>query len=106
MLKYFDKELKEQDKLKLLFPKNGSRYQSASCHKVTVKLFANRGKQPYYWYIDSKPANFNTISAQIKLGAGAHTITVLDSAGESITSNIWVYMPDCRNLKTLPIQIN
>ena len=97
VLKYFDKELKSQDRLKFLYPKKGARYQSASCHKVTVELAVDNGKEPYFFYIDNKPQTTNTKKLNLKLGVGAHTITVLDSSGESITRNIWVDMPDCQD---------
>ena len=96
VLKYFDKELKSQDKLKFLYPKKGARYQSASCHKVTVELAIDNGKEPYFFYIDNKPKATNSKKLNLKLGVGAHTITVLDSSGESIIRNIWVDMPDCQ----------
>ena len=97
VLKYFDKELKSQDRLKFLYPKKGARYQSASCHKVTVELAVDNGKEPYFFYIDNKPQTTNTKKLNLKLGVGAHTITVLDSSGESITRNIWVDIPDCQD---------
>ena len=96
VLKYFDKELKSQDKLKFLYPKKGARYQSASCHKVTVKIAIDNGKEPYFFYIDNKPKPTNLKKLNLKLGVGAHTITVLDSSGESISKDIWVDMPDCQ----------
>ncbi len=96
VLKYFDKELKSQDKLKFLYPKKGARYQSASCHKVTVKVAIDNGKEPYYFYVDNKPKDIESKRVDIKLGVGGHTISVLDSSGESITRNIWVDMPDCQ----------
>ena len=96
VLKYFDKELKSQDKLKFLYPKKGARYQSASCHKVTVEVAIDNGKEPYFFYIDNKPKATNNKKLNLKLGVGAHIITVLDSSGESITRDIWVDMPDCQ----------
>ena len=97
VLKYFDKELKSQDRLKFLYPKKGARYQSASCHKVTVEITIDNGKEPYFFYIDNKPKATNSKKLNLKLGVGAHTITVLDNSGESITRDIWVDMPDCQD---------
>ena len=97
VLKYFDKELKSQDSLKFLYPKKGARYQSASCHKVTVEIAIDNGKEPYFFYIDSKPKATNAKRLNLKFGVGAHTITVLDSSGESISRDIWVDMPDCQD---------
>ena len=96
VLKYFDKELKSKDKLKFLYPRKGARYQSASCHKVTVEIAIDNGKEPYFFYIDNKPKNSNFKKLNLRLGIGAHTITVLDNSGESITRDIWVEMPDCQ----------
>ena len=100
VLKYFDKELKSQDSLKFLYPKKGARYQSASCHKVTVEIAIDNGKEPYFFYIDSKPKATNAKRLNLKFGVGAHTITVLDSSGESISRDIWVDMPDCQDNKS------
>jgi len=97
VLKYFDKELKSKDKLKFLYPKKGARYQSASCHKVTVEIAIDNGKEPYFFYIDNKPKPTSSKKLNLKLGVGAHTITVLDNNGESINRNIWVDMPDCQD---------
>jgi len=96
VLKYFDKELKSQNKLKFLYPKKGARYQSASCHKVTVKVAIENGKEPYFFYLDNKPKAIDSNRFNLKLDEGGHTVTVLDSSGESITRNIWVDMPDCQ----------
>ena len=96
VLKYFDKELKSKDKLKFLYPKKGARYQRASCHKVTVEIAIDNGKEPYFFYIDNKPKNSNFKKLNLRLGIGAHIITVLDNSGESITRDIWVEMPDCQ----------
>jgi len=95
VLKYFDKELKSQNQLKFLYPKDGSKYQSAGCHKVTVRVAIDRGIAPYFWYIDNAPLDFNKTTFQKQFNEGAHRITVIDSSGSSKSVNIWVNMPDC-----------
>jgi len=96
VLKYFDKELKQEDKLKFLYPKEMAKYQSASCYRVTVKIAIDNGKAPYYWYIDNSAIDTNSNRLQHQFKQGAHTITVIDSSGETATRNIWVNMPDCQ----------
>jgi len=98
VLKYFDKSLAEGKKFKFLYPKNQSKYQSAGCHKVSVKVAIENGDAPYFWYIDSKPKKIEGKKTVLKFNEGAHTITVLDNKGESITTNIWVNMPDCQEI--------
>jgi len=96
VLKYFDKELRQEEKLKFLYPKEMAKYQSASCHKVTVKVAIDKGKAPYYWYVDSKALSINMSRLQLQFKEGAHTISVIDSTGEKADRNIWVNMPDCQ----------
>ena len=73
-----------------------AKYQSASCHKVTVKIAVDKGKAPYFWYIDKQALNINSNKLQLQFDRGAHTITVIDSSGEMVNRNIWVNMPDCQ----------
>jgi len=95
VLKYFDKELKSQNQLKFLYPKDGNKYQSAGCHKVTVKVAIDKGIAPYFWYIDEEPMDLNKTTFQKQFNEGAHRITVIDSSGSSKSVNIWVNMADC-----------
>ena len=98
VLKYFDKELKNKNTLKFLYPKDGAKYQSAGCHKVTVRAAIDNGYAPYFWYIDNKPTQVEKKSIQLPFSVGAHSITVIDNSGTTIQRNIWVNMPDCQEL--------
>jgi penicillin-binding protein 1C len=78
-----------------MYPKNNSKYQSASCQDVIVNFKLKDGQKPYNWYIDGKLNNNKSKQAKIKFGAGAHEIGVIDSNGAQIYRDIWVYAPEC-----------
>ena len=99
VLAYFDKEIENNKKLKFLYPKDGTKFQSAGCYKTTIKVAIENGTPPYYWYIDTKPIDIEGKKAQLKLDEGGHKIVILDSSGGSISSNIWINMPDCKRDK-------
>jgi penicillin-binding protein 1C len=81
--------------LKMLYPLEGTRYRSADCSDVIVDVMVQDGVTPYYWYIDGEVRVFNRLPAVVTLGHGAHTITVIDSDGETIGRSIWVDKPEC-----------
>ena len=95
VLKYFDKNLAQSKKIKFLYPKDGSKYMSAGCHKAVVKIAIDNAKKPIYWYIDGKLIEFNDTKFQLQFTKGAHTITAIDSQANSISSNFWVYGGEC-----------
>jgi len=96
-LKYFDTRSQKTDTpLRFLYPKEGSRYRSAGCHDVIVKISLIQGKAPYYWYIDGTPTKIAGSHIDLPFGQGAHTIAVIDAAGDTITRDIWVDMPECQ----------
>ncbi len=96
-LKYFDTQTrKAHTPLQLLYPKEGTRYRSAGCHDVIVEVSLIQGKPPYYWYIDGAPTKITEPRTDLPFGRGAHTITIIDATGDTITRDIWVDMPDCQ----------
>ncbi len=95
-LRYFDtKQTATTEQLQLLHPREGARYRSASCHDVTIPLTPKGGKPPYYWYIDGTPTQINVSFGQVRLGEGAHTITIIDAEGMQLTRDIWVDRGGC-----------
>lgn len=99
-LAHFDKEIKDaQVPLEFIYPKDGSRYYSAGCHDAIIQVAIENGKPPYYWYVDGKATEINQTKHDIQLGAGAHNITVIDSMGDTLTREIWVFTPDCQEKK-------
>jgi penicillin-binding protein 1C len=96
-LKYFDTQTRKSDApLQLLYPKEGTRYRSAGCHDVIVEVSLIQGKPPYYWYIDGVPTEITNPRTDLPFGRGAHTITIIDATGDTITRDIWVDMPECQ----------
>jgi len=95
-LKYYEKEKRvAKSKLNILYPKDGSRYQSIGCRDVIAKVHIEHGKAPYYWYIDGKLMQTRKTTNKLNFSKGAHEITIVDSDGESTSSSIWVDTPDC-----------
>ena len=96
-LQHFDKMFKQAHaSLQFIHPEKGARYRSAGCHEVIVPVQIEDGKAPYYWYIDGKAVDFFQQYKEVQLGTGAHTINIIDSAGETISRDIWVDMSDCQ----------
>lgn len=96
LLQYFDKKDKEDTQsFDFLYPKEASRFQSASCQDVTVAVALKGGKAPYAWYVDGKPTKIEGIRTTFKLSAGAHMLSVIDTKGVQRVRNIWVNAPEC-----------
>ncbi len=93
----FDPRERQNDtkRLKMLYPLENTRYRSADCSKVSVDIKVEDGKKPYYWYIDGEAKRYRHPSFSLTFDYGAHTITVIDSSGETITRTIWVDKPEC-----------
>jgi len=96
-LTYFNKReyIEDRNRLKFIYPRKSSRYRSASCDKILVDIKIDRGKRPYYWYIDDIPIDINRSSTTLPFDYGSHTITIIDSNGQQITRDIWVDRPEC-----------
>ncbi|SFV59246.1 Multimodular transpeptidase-transglycosylase [hydrothermal vent metagenome] len=96
-LRYFSKReyLEDRDRLKFVYPRADSRYRSAGCSKTLVDIKIDRGKRPYYWYIDNLPMDINRSYTTLPFDYGSHTITVIDSRGEKISRDIWIDRPEC-----------
>ncbi len=96
-LRYFNKReyLEDKDKLKFIYPKKGSRYKSATCTGVLVDIKIDKGKKPYYWYIDNSPIDIHKSHGTLPFGYGSHIITIIDSNGDKISRDIWVDRPEC-----------
>ena len=95
-LAHFDKVLqKEYHAFHFIYPKKNAKYRSAGCHKASIELLIEGGEAPYYWYIDGTPKEIPTNKSTLKLDSGAHTLTAIDSKGETIRRDIWVFAPDC-----------
>jgi len=94
-LKRLEESKKEEAYFDFLYPKENSKFQSASCNRVSVEFKLKGGKEPFVWYIDGKPLSLTSRYIIQKFDAGAHTISVIDSSGSNIIRDIWVNMPDC-----------
>ena len=81
--------------LTMLYPEKNARFRSAGCDDSIVEVKVNDGVKPYYWYIDGEPKDIDQGSMIQRFDHGAHTITVIDSAGETIVRDIWVDKPEC-----------
>lgn len=99
-LRYFDlaRAMKRTDHVTLLYPQENSRYRSAECSDVFVEFKIQKGLKPYYWYIDNLPRDINQSTATIPFDYGSHTISIIDSRGDTITRNIWVDRAECPTL--------
>ncbi|HGZ70292.1 MAG TPA: hypothetical protein ENK74_02755, partial [Nitratifractor sp.] len=96
LLQYFDKKFKKSSRdFDILYPKEGTKFQSASCQDVNIEIALQGGVKPYTWYIDGKATQITTTTPKLKLSAGAHTIAATDSTGSQIIRNIWVNAPEC-----------
>jgi len=97
LLQYFDKMAqKTTQKFNFIYPKEGTRYLSASCQDVAVDVAIKGGKKPYSWYLDSIPIEIANQKTTLHLKQGAHTLTIIDNSGNLITRNLWVDAPECR----------
>lgn len=97
-LRHFDKVYKQEiAALHFNHPQAHARYRSAGCHEVIVPIVIEGGQAPYYWYSDSKPLDVLGKSKALTFLAGAHTLTVIDSKGTTISQDLWVDMPDCQD---------
>jgi len=95
-LTYFNKReyIEDRNRLKFVYPRKFSRYRSANCDKTLVDIKIERGKRPYYWYIDDRPIDINRSSTTLPFDYGSHTITIIDSNGQQITRDIWIDRPE------------
>jgi len=84
-----------KNRLKFIYPVKNSRYRSAGCEDVLVKVKVANGEQPYSWYIDSKAIEVKQKSTTVPFEYGGHTITIIDSNGDVISRDIWVDEPEC-----------
>ena len=96
LLRYFDKKELQNKKFDFLYPKNNSRFQSATCKDVLVKFKLKGGTPPYFWYIDGKPKEFKTIQIIQPFKAGAHTVSIIDKMGNQAFRDIWVNKSECK----------
>jgi penicillin-binding protein 1C len=95
-LRYFDRDIARSAKpLAFIRPMAHGRFRSAGCHEVTVSTQVTDGVPPYYGYLDGAPFSLVSGAAKLRVGSGAHTLTVIDKEGETITRQIWVDQPDC-----------
>jgi len=96
-LRYFNKRdhFEDRDRLKFVYPRRDSRYRSAGCSETLVDIKIDRGKKPYYWYIDDTPMDINRSYTTLPFDYGSHTITIIDSSGDKISRDIWVDRPEC-----------
>ncbi len=94
-LKYLYKPKEEVENFKFLYPKEGAKFQSASCEDVTVEFKLKGGKSPYIWYIDGKEKKFNKSSIRYSFKEGAHTISAIDKSAKQVVVDIWVNSPNC-----------
>jgi len=95
-LQNFDREVKEEEAtLTFLYPQENERFMSADCSDAIVEIMVENGKAPYYWYVDEEAQNYDKSSLDLPFSHGTHSISVIDSAGETLTRNIWVNRPEC-----------
>ncbi len=95
-LKYLEKKEKEINNFKFLYPKNNSRFQSASCYNVSVEFQLVGGVAPFIWYVDGKEIKNQSNNLNLEFTIGAHKISVIDSKAKEIYQDIWVDMPNCK----------
>ena len=96
LLQYFDKRSKvSSQKFDFIYPKEGTRYQSATCEDVAVDIAIQGGLKPYAWYLNSTPLQVNQPKTTLHLSPGAHTLTIIDNSGTLISRNLWVNAPEC-----------
>jgi penicillin-binding protein 1C len=96
-LTYFDKESHNhaRQQLAMVYPLDNARFRNAGCGNTLVEIKVEHGLKPYYWYIDGNPKEISQTSTTIPFDYGAHTITIIDTKGATITRNIWVDKPEC-----------
>ena len=95
-LRYFDTDIEQRrTRFGFVYPREGSRFRSASCDEAIVEIKIQNGSAPYYWYIDDIQKSVRGYSTNIQLPHGAHTIHIIDSKGETISRDIWVDRPEC-----------
>ena len=96
-LVYFDpaEQLHSGKRLTMLYPRDNTRFRSADCSETMIDVKVEDGKRPYYWYVDGEAQKITRPDATLKFDYGGHTITVIDSSGETITRRIWVDRPEC-----------
>jgi len=96
-LAHFDKEGHNhaRQQLAMVYPLENARFRNAGCGDTLVEVKVEHGLKPYYWYIDGNPKEIGQTSTIIPFDYGAHTITIIDTKGATITRNIWVDKPEC-----------
>jgi len=95
-LQYFNREEQEEEaKLSFIYPSQNERFMSADCSDAIVEVMVENGKEPYYWYIDGEAKSYNQNTLSLPFKHGGHTINVIDSAGDTVTRDIWVNKPEC-----------
>jgi penicillin-binding protein 1C len=96
-LRYFEKDRKiyKHNRLDIVSPQKNARFRSAGCSAVRVEIKVAKGLKPYYWYIDGDPVDIKGSSTTLPFDHGAHTITILDSSGNTMTRDIWIDRPEC-----------
>jgi len=96
-LRYFEKDHKiyKENRLDIVSPQKNARFRSAGCSAVRVEIKVAKGVKPYYWYIDGDPVDIKGSSTTLPFDHGAHTITILDSSGGTMTRDIWIDRPEC-----------
>ncbi len=96
LLQYFDKRTRQSSqKFDFIYPKEGTRYQSADCQDVAVNIAIQGGIKPYAWYLDNTPMQVKNQKTTLHLSQGAHTLSIIDSSGTLISRNLWVNAPEC-----------
>ena len=81
------------DDLKITFPIDGT---TIELNKGYLPLVASGGRKPLQWLINGRPINANSWKRQAIWdidGAGSARITVLDSAGQSASAEVWLRTP-------------
>jgi len=95
-LKHFDTDIRQsRDRFGFVYPREGSRYRSASCSEAIVEVKIRGGVAPYYWYIDGTEREVTAHTINLPFTHGAHTINIIDSDGDRINRDIWVDRPEC-----------
>lgn len=96
-LKYFDEREVEsaREKLSLIYPRDNSRFKNAGCGDTLIEFKIEQGTPPYSWYVDDTPREISKTDITLPFERGAHTITIIDSKGDTIHTNIWVDEPEC-----------
>ena len=65
------------------------------CYDSDIEILIENGTPPYYWYIDKSIQTIKDKKATISLPMGSHDITIIDSKGDIVTTDIWIDRPDC-----------